>query len=166
MSEARRSIELQGQPGWVARRFLHLITGLFFFLLAVGYLYNAFLIRVPPIGDALGPRLFPMALGGLLLFFSTVFLGQLVFAAKQEDDSHDLRAQRSAWRIFGLLGLYVLVFGYIGYLASTAVFVFVALRLMGFRGWLINLVTALIMAGAFYLVFRLWLGVPLPSLAF
>lgn len=166
MDKAQTPIEGEAGSGWLGRRYLHLIAGLFFFVLSAVYIYTAFKIRVPPVGDPLGPRLFPLVLGSLLMLFTALFLAGVVCREKGEDDARDLKAQRSAWIVWALLALYALLFTLTGYLIATAIFVFVMLSFTKFRRLPVNVIAALIMAGAFYVIFKIWLGVPLPTVLF
>lgn len=153
-----------GTSGWLGCRYLHLLTGALFLAIGGIYFYKAFQIRVPPLGDVLGPRLFPIVLGISLIFFSIVFLVREFIGKPDHDDAVDLKAQRGAWMVFGLLFLFVLVFEFVGYLLSTMVFAFVILTVMRFKGPVLNLISAVAIAAGFFLVFRVWLGVPLPGL--
>lgn len=165
MAEKREETEVADhRSGWFARRYMHLVTGLVFLVIAVLYLVFTFDIRVPPLGDPLGPRLFPLVLGALFLGLTVVFLAGVMTRRKAEDDSLDLPAQRRAWVIFGLLLAFVLVLPYAGFPIASVVFVFVVLTLLGYRTVLMNLLSAALMAAGFYLLFDMWLGVPLPAL--
>lgn len=149
-----------------ARRYLHLLTSGLLIVVAAVYLYLALHIRVPPLGDPLGPRLYPMTLAILLLIFSAIALAFVILTPKEEDDSAQLSAQARAWVTLGLMAAFALALPYAGFLASTAVFAFVALSLLRFRTLPVNLLTAALIAGAFHLIFRVWLGVPLPDPVF
>ena len=150
--------------GWLAQRYLHLATGLLFLVLAGSYLWFTFDIRVPPLGDPLGPRLFPLVLGTLFLLLALTFVARVVLTGKEEDDSRDMPAQRRAWTVFALLVVYVLVLPTAGFPLASGVFSFAALTLIGYRSLLVNLLAAVLLSAGFYLMFDLWLGVPLPAL--
>ncbi len=150
----------------LARRYLHVMTGLLLFGMAAAYLWLATQVRVPPLGDPLGPRLFPITLAVALLVFTVVFLAGVVLRPKDCNDAENMSAQARAWAALGLAAGFTLILPIIGFLISSASFAFAALCLMQFRSLPVNAVTAALIAGVFHIVFRVWLGVPLPGQSF
>jgi hypothetical protein len=65
--------------------------------------------------------------------------------------------------MIGLLALYAGALGVLGFLASSFVLVLLTARLMGATGWRRPAVLALGVTVASYVVFVIWLGVPLPA---
>lgn len=150
----------------MARRYLHLLTGLLLVVTAAAYLWLATLVRVPPLGDPLGPRLFPMTLAVALLVFAGVFLAGVLLRPHDGNDAENMPAQGRAWAALGLAAGFTLILPYTGFLISSALFAFAALWLMQFRSLPVNALSAALIAGVFHIVFRVWLGVPLPGPAF
>lgn len=64
---------------------------------------------------------------------------------------------------FALVAAYALVMGRIGYLVSTVALLAVWIRFIGGRPWRTAVLVAVLAAAASYVVFRHWLGVPLPA---
>lgn len=147
----------------LARRWLHLLTGLILVAVSVAYLWLAGHVRVPPLGDPLGPRLLPMGLAVALLGFAAVFLATTLLRPNERDDAENLPAQARAWAAVGLAAGFVWILPFAGFLIASALFAFAALGLMKFRSLLVNALTAAVIAGVFHIVFRVWLGVPLPG---
>ena len=139
-----------------------------FLLCAAGafYIYTAFGIRIPPIGDELGPRAFPLAVGGAFLVFSIVYaVSELsdLRGVDRVEAAADIRSESRAWLAVLALAVYCVLFDIVGYLAATGLFVFGFLTFLRFRGVIGNAVAAVLMAAAFYVLFGVWLGVPLPA---
>jgi putative tricarboxylic transport membrane protein len=150
----------------LARRYLHLLTGAILVAVAVAYLWMAAQVRLPPLGDPLGPRLFPMVLAVALVAFSLVFLAATLLRPHKGDDAENMPAQARAWAALALAAGFALILPHAGFMISTAIFALAALELMRFRTLPVNALTAVVIAGIFHIVFRVWLGVPLPGPAF
>lgn len=158
----------RGNPAiWLAAVLMRVVLG---GLLCVGgafYVYTAFGIRVPPLGDELGPRIFPLVVGSAFLVFSIIYLVReirdlrLVGLATASEEIHSVNR---AWLAFGAMALYCFLFTLTGYLIATLLFVLGFLSFLRFRGFLANALAAVLMAGAFYVVFDLLLSVPLPTI--
>lgn len=109
-----------------------------------------------------GPGAFPLAAGVALL----VLAGwQAVVPALGGDRAAEVtsRRRRNPLLMIGLLGLYAASLGGLGFLASSFVLVLLAARLMGAPGWMRPTMLALGVTIAVWLVFVIWLGVPLPA---
>lgn len=141
------------------------ITSVLFLGVSVAYLAGS---RSLPLGTPSqpGPGLFPLAVG-LLLSAATFTYAIQVFRSKAP--AHEGRAFPTADDLRRLQGIVVaLVFvgislPLLGYVASSAILAMAVLRVLGMRGWMrIVLVASLLSVGSFCL-FRLVLGVPLPS---
>ncbi|ATX67551.1 tripartite tricarboxylate transporter TctB family protein [Roseinatronobacter bogoriensis] len=147
------------------RSYLHLLTGILLLVTSVLYLWLATNVRVPPLGDPIGPRFFPLGLGSLLLIFSALMLGSILWRSSEQNDADNIPGQLQAWAVLMLLVGFVLVLPKAGFLLSSTAFATLVLTLIRFRSWPVNVLTAVLIAGSFHIVFRVWLGVPLPSLA-
>ena len=81
----------------LARRYLHLLTGVLLVAVAAAYLWGATLVRVPPLGDPLGPRLFPMTIAVALLVLAALFLAGVLLRPHEGNDAEHLPAQARSW---------------------------------------------------------------------
>src|SRR3546814_11359672 len=54
-----------GSQNWLRRNYLPLLTAILLLAVAAIYFYSSFGIRVPPLGDMLGPRSFPVVVGAV-----------------------------------------------------------------------------------------------------
>ena len=136
------------------------LTSLFLLVVAVFYSLESFRLGMGTIHNP-GP--------GFIPFFSGCLLGLLSIAifingrrAKAGAGGVELRSRRGFW-ILGNLLLYALCLERLGFLITT--FLFLVLSLMSFRPrrwsgiFLVSSVTVVIS----YLVFGVWLKVPLPK---
>jgi len=110
--------------------------------------------------DWQGARLMPGALGVVLVALA---LGHLISRAPAVAPAWPAAVGRArvAALLVGLVG-YVVVLPLAGFLASTAVFVLVLLRALRGGGWTRSLALTVLIAAGCDLVFRRWLGMPLP----
>lgn len=137
-------------------------------LLSSLYIYFAFDIRVPTIGDYLGPRFFPFVLGGTFFSLSILLLAQEL---RKKKDSSGKKDPFKSDKIlvtggtFILLTLYVAVLAYMGYILTTLLFAFLVMTLVERQRVFRNFLISVILVGAFYLVFGVWLNIPFPTLS-
>jgi Tripartite tricarboxylate transporter TctB family len=108
-----------------------------------------------------GPGVFPLAAGVALLVLAS---WQTVIPARGPDRAAEVASRRqNPLLMIGLLGLYAASLGVLGFLPSSFVLVLLAARLMGAPGWMRPAMLALGVTIATWLVFVVWLGVPLPA---
>ena len=149
-----------------ARRDLASAAGLA--ILAVAYLL---VNRTHPL-DTLatpGPGVFPLAVGVLML---GVAAGQAVAAARArptvppsatEPDPREGSSRRRGLALTAVLIGYPIAAGMIGFLTASFAVVLASSRLLGAHGWLRPGALALGVIAAVYVIFAVWLGVPLPA---
>jgi hypothetical protein len=145
-------------PGAGARRDRWSAAGLA--VLAAAYLVANLRYSLDALA-APGPGVFPLAAGVALL----VLAGwQAVVPARGPDRAAEVASRpRNPLLMIGLLGLYAASLGVLGFLPSSFVLVLLAARLMGAPGWMRPAMLALGVTIATWLVFVVWLGVPLPA---
>jgi len=69
-------------------------------------------------------------------------------------------------RLVGMIAVmaaYILVFKSIGYLLSTVILLFIIMKIGKVKGWKVPLAVSVITSGCFYLIFKVFLSVPLPA---
>ncbi len=126
---------------------------LLLFLGGAVYLYFGVKIEVPIAYDSLGPRTFPVLLGGCLLILCLL---SLYF--------HKMSILQFNGRVAGhavAILFYLLSFQLLGFMLATTISTYAIARLIG-CSWMQGLLTGLVMAILFYGVFHFLLGVPLP----
>jgi hypothetical protein len=108
-----------------------------------------------------GPGVFPLAAGIAMLILAG---GQALFSARGPARAAEPAPRRAGKPplMIGLLGLYVASLSVLGFLAASFGLVILAARLMGAPGWMRPGLLALGVTIAAWVVFVIWLGVPLP----
>lgn len=109
-----------------------------------------------------GARLMPAVIGVALLALGA---GHVVRPASPAGGER--WPDRHGWRrvgfVLGLLVLYVGALPWLGFLPATAVFVLALLRFIGTFAWPTALALTAVIALASHVVFKHWLGMPLPA---
>jgi putative tricarboxylic transport membrane protein len=110
-----------------------------------------------------GPGFFPWWMSLALGFLALVLLGLslLVRAAPQLDEQRGRFLKVAG--VLAVLALYSLVLDVIGYPIATFFVVLFMLRVTEPQRWPLALGMALLAAGGSYVVFAVWLDVPLPA---
>ena len=140
----------------------YLIIGGIGLVFSVGYLGLALQFPLGKI-DEPGARVFPIIVGTMLIFASLVTMWE----GWQMDKAVRIALPVGTGRK-RLLGLVVLIFGYIiilpwlGQLTVSMLFCALSLRLLSNLGWLRILATSLVISSLLYVVFITLLKVPMP----
>lgn len=146
---------------------LSLMTGLLSTVIGVFYTIQAFMIRNATIGNPMAPKVFPLALGILLIIFG------LIQTVKESKGGFNLNLgafqfDRSTKMIITTCGasiLYALTFNRLGYVLSTVLFLEIILTLFnGRENWKINTTVALVFSIFIFVVFNNLLGIMLPKI--
>ena len=142
------------------------IGGTLIFLFGVITVY--FSLQMP-IGTfrAAGSGLFPLGLGVLLMGLSLVLL-VTVYVRRQPVREKELPpgVPRSAKQIILFMGAIVLatlLFKELGYPLISFLLLFALLRVLGVRRWVYNLSLSFLTVTGAYVLFVLWLQIPLPK---
>lgn len=136
-------------------------------IIGLVYLYFSFSIKVPRVVDLLGPRFMPLTLGTLFLAISIYLLVHEFLRKSESIDPVVPMSKRTLNSIAGTAGLliiYFMIIEHIGYLLTSLVFVFLFLLLSRFSKPTICVVSAVGIVSIFQLIFRIWLGVPVPTI--
>jgi putative tricarboxylic transport membrane protein len=108
-----------------------------------------------------GPGFVPWWLGLVLLFLGAVLLVQALRARERAGGG-----EARPWKIallLAALAVYVLVLDAVGYAIATFLLVVFMLRALEPHRWPVALAVAVLAAGGSYVLFAVWLGVPLPA---
>lgn len=97
-----------------------------------------------------------------------VLAGMLLLRALRSSDPGprwlpDARGLRRLGLVFGATVAMVALLGVLGMLVGTALFIVVVVRGLDRHSWPRTLGVAVSVAGAIYLIFKVWLKVPLPT---
>jgi len=115
--------------------------------------------------SAVGPRVFPI-LSGVGMLLCGLWLGWQTWQ-RQAAGFKFSDLDKADWRTLGTTALvfliYLLIFEPVGYLISTAVFMFVVARVLGSRAWLRDAIASVVTSGIIYYLFNGLLKVGLPK---
>ncbi|HEY7678431.1 MAG TPA: tripartite tricarboxylate transporter TctB family protein [Candidatus Methylomirabilis sp.] len=122
-----------------------------------------------------GPGIFPRAAGALVLALAAWQAVRAALALRRgrpagtpplgpgiADPPPRQADERKPLLMVAILVVYLLVVSGLGFLASTAIVVMACTRLMGTPGWRTSILLALGAALGCYVLFEVWLKVPLP----
>ena len=110
--------------------------------------------------DWQGAKLMPAALGIVL---AVLGIAHVATSLGDPPAWPDAQARRRVVFVFGVLVLYVAALPWLGFLPATALFVLILVRSLGAFSWPIALVLTAAIAITSHVVFKHWLGMPLPS---
>ena len=115
-----------------------------------------------------GPGFIPLVVGFPLLISSCIKFYQVYFPKKIDGKSsgEDKDEGKNYWAVYGILLsiiLYPILLGYLNFLITTALVLFLLIMLLKYKNPLSSLMLAIIIASASFFVFARFLGVPLPS---
>lgn len=151
---------------------MNVVTGLIF-LGASGAIF--FVAKDYPTGtveEGMGARLVPLLLAGIMAILSLLLVLQGVFFAPEEVREDAFSGSKLIGRhllapavLIALLGLYLLVLEWSGFLISTPVFLLAVMTVLG-TGPVRSAAVGIAFTAGAYIVFALLLGVPLPAIPF
>jgi hypothetical protein len=140
-------------------------------VLAAGLVYEAMALWMPRgrIGQP-GPGFFPMIVGAFLVLTAAGCLLQALLARRTEGPAARTAAEPGAanrqlsrvWLLIGCLVLYGVALQPVGFPVALLLFLVVSIWIFGYRKWLPTLGIAAALTAVSYLVFVVWLKVPLP----
>jgi putative tricarboxylic transport membrane protein len=110
-----------------------------------------------------GPGFFPWWTSLTLGLLSLVLLGQSLLARRPPSGQGAAERWRKVVGVLAVLALYALTLDTVGYPIATFLLVLFMLRVTAPHRWAIALGVALLAAGGSYLLFAVWLSVPLPA---
>ena len=143
------------------------ITALVLLAIAVLYFGGCWKLKLGSWSNP-GPGFIPLVVGFSLLVSSGIKFIQVYFPQKDGGDSSGEGKEkgRNYWAVYGTLLsiiLYPILLGYLNFLLTTALILFLLINLLKYKNPLSALMLALIIASASFFVFARFLGVPLPS---
>ena len=168
MIDREAPVQPAGSPG-VGRRAARptLVARGLIVLLAAWVLWQAFLLREGPGYAAVGPRVFPVVVGlGLLAGGAALLVGALRRPAPAPEPDAE-PAEPTDWAtLLGmavLLAVYLALYLPLGFILATILFLVAAARVLGSRALVRDVVVAVALALATYLLFTRLLGLQLPG---
>ncbi|SFJ29328.1 tripartite tricarboxylate transporter TctB family protein [Thermoflavimicrobium dichotomicum] len=141
------------------------IASILFILVGVFFIVESRKLSSTAYGSGVGPDLFPMGLGILLILLSIRLIFETFRYPKEKQEGKTLDIKRFAIILFSAL-LYALLMETLGYVLTTFLFLVVAFQTME-RGkwWLSIILAAAFSVGVYYLYVNILKGT-LPSFPF
>lgn len=138
-------------------------TGAAFLLLGIASLAEAYVLSLDPnatrLHQTLRPGLYVALLGAVLVVSGIVHIWRNAGVLTARVTA---AGTRHAPALVAVLVGYVLLIERLGYMAASAPFFVLVLRLFGARSWLISGGLGIVLTGVFYVLFVRYLGVILP----
>ena len=135
-------------------------TGFFFILFSLYVCFESWRLGI---GSFFRPG------AGFFPFYSSLFLGALslavvllTFRGEKKEAEPWTDVGNTVTVSLAVLG-FALLLTPLGFVVTTFLFIFFLLRAVEHRGWLFSAAASLLISGAFYFVFSVWLGAQFPS---
>ncbi|MBB6480210.1 tripartite tricarboxylate transporter TctB family protein [Spirochaeta isovalerica] len=146
---------------------ISLLSGILALLIGLIYTVMTFLLPEASIGRPMEPKIFPMALGMLMIILSSILLVQETKKSRKSEQPAGKFTIDSNLKNIGLTCLfsilYAILFDKLGYVISTILFLEGELFLFnGAKKWKINSIVAVVFSLFIYILFSKLLGVYLP----
>lgn len=122
--------------------------------------YGALQMPMGTVGNP-GAGFLPFWIGVALGLMSLTLVTGALLERAASAGTDELYRDRVAWTVAGLLA-YALVLETLGYLLTTVLLLSLVVRILGRPGWYQVLGFSVLATGGSYVLFGLWLGVPLP----
>lgn len=141
------------------------------------FLWQATQVNEPPTNLVVGPRTFPVAVGGLMLIISAVLLWRLLrttslppeavaqddAAVPLEEDETTINDWPAVWAVLSSTLIMFVLLVPLGFVLTISLFLFCLSTFFSPPRWLRNLTVAVIFSVFFYGLFAGVLGIPLPK---
>ena len=142
------------------------ISSLVCLLIGLAFVAGGVKMGLGPI-NAPGAGYFPTMIGGILSLLS---LGLFVKAVLKHEALSERQAfwkEKDSWikvsLVIGALIFYMAFLEFLGYIATTILFIFFLLKFVGKKSWLASIAMALVVSLGSYALFKIALGVYLPK---
>lgn len=137
-------------------------AGIAFLLIGLLFVIESSKIADSAYGSAVGPKIFPMWLGIILMLLSLRLLYE-AFKNKSEVEASDKLQVKKFLIIFAAAALYAFLLEKVGYVISTFLFLLLAFQTMERGRILVSTVVAALFSGGVYYFFAEFLGGSLPG---
>src|SRR5512133_1886207 len=141
------------------------VSGLLCLIVGLAFVAGGVRMGLGPL-DAPGSGFFPTMIGGILSALSLALLTATALGKMQAMEPQPFWKEPNSWVKVSLVVLslifYMAALEYLGYIATTTVFILFLLRFVGKKSWGISLAMALLVSLGSYALFKMALGVYLP----
>jgi putative tricarboxylic transport membrane protein len=143
-----------------------LLSSLLWLLVGLAFLAGGVRMGLGPIHSP-GSGYFPAVIGGILSLLS---LGLLIKTALEKgplSERQPFWKEKDSWKtvslVVGSLIFYMALLEFLGYMATTVLFIFFLLKIVGKKSWLVSITMAVLVSLCSYALFKMALGVYLPK---
>jgi hypothetical protein len=140
-------------------------SGLLCLLIGMGFVIGGVKMGLGPV-SAPGAGFFPTMIGGILSTLSLALLITTALGKTRAMEKQRFWKEKNSWVKISLvllsLILFMVLLEYLGYIATTIIFVFFLMKFVGKKGWRISIVMAVLVSLGSYALFKMALGVALP----
>ena len=141
------------------------VSGLLCLVIGLAFVVGGVRMGLGPL-DAPGAGFFPTMIGGILSALSLVLLAATALGKMRAMETQPFWKESNSWvkvsLVVSSLIFYMAFLEYLGYIATTIVFILFLLKLVGKKNWWISLTMALLVSLGSYALFKMALGVYLP----
>jgi putative tricarboxylic transport membrane protein len=141
------------------------VSGLLCLFIGLAFVVGGVRMGLGPL-DAPGSGFFPTMIGGILSALSLALLSATALGKMRAMETQPFWKEPNSWvkvsLVVASLIFYMAFLEYLGYIATTIVFILFLLRFVGKKGWGISLAMALLVSLGSYALFKMALGVYLP----
>jgi putative tricarboxylic transport membrane protein len=140
-------------------------SGLLCLFIGLGFVAGGVKMGLGPL-NAPGAGFFPTVIGGIFSVLSVALLITTALGKKPAIEKKHFWKEENSWvkvslALFSLI-FYMIFLEYLGYIATTSLFVFFLLKFVGRKSWGVSIVMAVLVSLASYALFKMALGVSLP----
>lgn len=143
-----------------------LLSSLFCLVIGLAFFAGGIHMGLGPIQGP-GAGYFPALIGGILSLLSLALFVKSVLEKGPISDRKPFWKEKNGWVnvsiVVGSLIFYMAFLEFLGYVATTILFIFVLLKAVGKKSWLLSIAIALLVSLGSYALFKVGLGVYLPK---
>lgn len=141
------------------------VSGLLCLIIGLAFVVGGVRMGLGPL-DAPGSGFFPTLIGGILSALSLTLLTATALGKMRAMETQPFWKEANSWvkvsLVVSSLIFYMAFLEYLGYIATTIIFILFLLRSVGKKSWGISLTMALLVSLGSYALFKMALGVYLP----
>lgn len=147
-------------------------AGIFILIGLISFIEGVRLTRVEKIQpDPLGPEYYSIGLGAILVILGIMYIvsGVRKGPKKQKMETHPERQgenrahKRTMVAMILVMVIYMVLINFIGYFLASVIFFFLINTVVGYRSWVANFATTIVMTVCYYLIFVKWMGMVFPQ---
>lgn len=141
-------------------------SGLLCLFIGLGFVAGGVKMGLGPL-NAPGAGFFPTVIGGIFSALSLALWITTILGKNQAMEKQRFWKEKNSWVKVSLallsLIFYMILLEFLGYIATSVIFIFFLLKFVGKKSWLISIVMAVLVSLGSYALFKMAMGVSLPK---